>query len=182
MRTKLITAFFLLSLTLISCKNDDKKEVTTPVEEVKVNTFDVTVDLVIKADDDLILYYKDGTNEWFVEDKAVWYGVKGKDDVQSVVFKLPEGVVPNDIRLDIGRNEYKNLKDIEIKKIAISYLQNKFEIQQDQIGNFFKPNQYITYDTATKLYSFKKDDKGNYDPFFETKPEFYPELAKVSSK
>ena len=102
--------------------------------------------------------------------------------MQSVVFNLPEGVLPNDLRLDIGRNEFKDLKDIEIKKIMISYLGNKFEIQQDQIETFFKPNQFISYDAATKLYSFKKDEQGNYDPFFETKPEFYPQLAKISAK
>lgn len=183
MKTKLIAASFLLTLAFVSCKNEEKKESVAPaVEEVKANTFDVTVDVVLKTDDDLILYYKDGTNEWFVEEKAVWNTVKGKNEVQSVVFNLPEGVLPNDLRLDIGRNEFKDLKDIEIKKITISYLGNKFEIQQDQIETFFKPNQFISYDAATKLYSFKKDEQGNYDPFFETKPEFYPQLAKISAK
>ncbi|MNE61359.1 hypothetical protein D3C80_1565670 [compost metagenome] len=183
MKTKFLIASFLLTLAFVSCKNEEKKESVTPaVEEVKVNTFDVTVDVVLKTDDDLILYYKDGTNEWFVEEKAVWNTVKGNNEVQSVVFNLPEGVLPNDLRLDIGRNEFKGLKDIEIKKITISYLGNKFEIQQDQLETFFKPNQFISYDAATKLYSFKKDEQGNYDPFFETKPEFYPQLAKISSK
>lgn len=181
MKIKLVLISFFLIVCMVSCKNEAKKEEVIS-EEIKSKTFDVTVDLVVKTDEDLILYYKDGTNEWFVDEKAVWSSVKGKNEVQTVLFKLPEGVLPNDIRLDIGRNEFKDLKGLEIKKMKISYLDNKFEIQQDQIGSFFNSNQFITYDAVTKLYSFKKDDKGNYDPFFETKPEFYPQLAKISSK
>ncbi len=179
MKTKVIFASLFLSLAFVSCKNDAKVEEAPKTEEVKKNTFDVTVDLVIKKDDDLILYYKDGTNQWIVEEKAVWNTVKGSNNPQTVVFSLPEDVIPNDFRLDIGRNEYKEQKPIEIKKITLSYLNSKFEVSQDQINNFFKPNQFITFDPGTKTYSFIKDEKGNYDPFFETLPSFYPQLEKV---
>lgn len=182
MKTKLIITSFFIMASLVSCKNEESRKHSYAVGELPEKTFNVEVDLIIKKEDDLILYYKDGTNEWFVEEKAVWNTVTGKDDVQAVTFNLPEGVLPNDLRLDIGRNEFKDQKGIEIKKIIVSYLENKFEISQDQIATFFKPNQYISYDEASKLYSFKKDDKGNYDPFFETTPELYPQLAKISQK
>lgn len=182
MKTKVILVSLFLSVVFLSCKNETKKEEVKPVEEAKSLTFDVVLDLIIKKDDDLIVYYKDGTNEWFVEEKAVWNTVKGSNEVQKVVFHMPEGVLPNDLRLDIGRNEFKGQEGIEIKNIAISYLDKKFDIPQSQIEMFFKPNQFITYDAASKLYSFKKDDKGNFDPYFETKPEFYPQIAKICSK
>ena len=182
MKTKLIISYLFIMASLVSCKKEENKKQLDAVAQLPEKTFNVEVDLIIKKEDDLILYYKDGTNEWFVEEKAVWNTVKGKDDVQAVRFNLPEGVLPNDLRLDIGRNEFKDQKEIEIKKIIVSYLDNKFEISQDQMATFFKPNQYISYDAASKLYAFKKDDKGNYDPFFETKPEFYHQLAKISQK
>jgi hypothetical protein len=181
MKTKLIILSLFLSLGFVSCKNKSQKEEVKEPQKEKSLTFDVTLEIVTPADVDLILYYKDGTNEWFEEEKAVWNGAKTKAEVQTVTFNMPEGVLPNDLRLDIGRNEFKGLKDVEIKRITFSYLNNKFEIQEDQIGMYFKPNQYITFDPATKLYSFKKDDKGNYDPFFETKPEVYPRIAKVAT-
>lgn len=181
MKTKLIILSLLLTLSLVSCKNESKKEEVKEAEEKKSLTFDITLDIIVPADIDLIIYYKDGTNEWFEEEKAVWSGAKAKAEVQTVTFNMPEGVLPSDLRLDIGRNEFKGLKDVAIKKITLSYLNNKFEIPEDQLGMYFKPNQYIIFDQTTKLYSFKKDDKGNYDPFFETKPEIYPLIAKVAT-
>ena len=177
MKTKFI--LFLACVALFSCK----KEANPVAEEApKPKTFDIKVDLIIPSDDELIFYYKDGTNEWFVEEKAVWAGIKGSKDVQTVVFNLPEGVVPNDLRFDIGRNEFKNLKSLEIKKITLSYLDKNFDILQDQVNTFFSPNQFITSNEASKQYTFKQDEKGNYDPYFDTKPAFYPELAKIAVK
>lgn len=167
----------LLSLT--SCKKEqDKKSEEVAVEEAKSTTFDITVELKIKKDDDLIIYYKDGTNEWIVEDKSVWNSVKGSEDFQTVVFKMPEGVLPNDFRFDIGRNEFKGQQPIEIRKITLSYLNSKFDILQDEFLLYFKPNKYIAFDEKTKQYSFSIVDD-YYDPYFETTPLIYPRLSNV---
>jgi hypothetical protein len=182
MKTKLVNTVLFISLTLFSCKNNEPKESPDSIQEVKPNTFEVTLDLVIKTDDELILFYKNGPNQWFDDEKTVWYSVKGSEEAQSVVFNLPEGVLPTDLRIDIGRNEMKNLKEIEIKKIAISYLDKVFEIQHDKIDTYFKPNQCMSYDSSTKMYTFKKDEKGIYDPFLEAQPDFYPQLAKIILK
>jgi hypothetical protein len=181
MKAKIIFLGLLASFTIFSCKNNESAtETPKEVQQKQSMTFDVTLDIVIPSDCDLILYYKDGTNEWFDEEKAVWAGVKGNNNQQTVVFNLPEGVIPNDIRLDIGRNEFKGLQNVAVKKLTLSYLSNKFDITEDQMAMYFKPNQYISFDPATKLYSFKKDEKGNYDPFFESKPELYPKFAIVA--
>lgn len=180
MKTKLIIAVIFISL--LSCKNNEQKESPEAIEEVKPKTFQVLLDLVIKTDDELILFYKNGPNQWFDDEKTVWNNVKGSEETQTVVFNLPEGVLPTDLRIDIGRNEMKNLKDIEIKKIAISYLDKSFEIPQDKMDTYFKPNKCMSYDASTKIYTFKKDDEGMYDPFLEAQPDFYTELAKVTLK
>lgn len=176
MKTKIIIASLFLAL-FASCKNEEKKPVV--VEEPKVETFDVAIDLIIKADDEMILLYKDGTNQWFDEDHAVWLGVKGSDSVQTATFNLPEGVIGTDLRFDIGRNEFKNLAPIEIKKITISYKGKKFVIDQDKVNDYFTTNEFIVYDPATKQYSFKKNDKGEYDPYFQSKEPLLAELIKV---
>jgi hypothetical protein len=178
MKTKI--TLLLACLALFSCKKE--ADPAAVAEAPKPKTFDIKVDLIIPSDDELIFYYKDGTNEWFVEEKAVWAGVKGSANVQTVTFNLPEGVLPNDLRFDIGRNEFKNLKSLEIKKITLSYLDKNFDILQDQVNTFFSANSYISYDEASKQYTFKQDEKGNYDPYFDTKPAFYPELAKIAVK
>lgn len=170
----------VLFLSIISCKNksEDKNVINETVIEEKPITFDIIVDLKIKKDDDLIIYYKDGTNEWIVEDKSVWNTVKGSNDFQKVVFKLPEGVLPNDFRFDIGRNEFKGQEPIEIRSVTLSYIDKKFVVTDEMFNNFFKPNQFIKYNEETKEFSFNEVD-GNYDPFFEVTPQMYSQLTNI---
>jgi hypothetical protein len=166
-----------LSFLVISCGDRTEKD-SEKITEEKSTTFDVTVEIKIKKDDDLILYYKDGSNEWIVEEKAVWNSVKGSNDFQKVMFKLPEDVVPNDFRFDIGRNEFKDQDPVEIRSFTISYYDNSFVVTQDMFNTFFKPNQYIKYDESAKQFSLNKVE-GNYDPYFETAPEMYPQISKI---
>ena len=171
--------FFLLITTMMvlflsSC---GKKEET--VVEEKSDIFQVVLDVKIKDTTDLVLYYKDGTNEWFVDEKTIWNNLKGKDQFQTVTFDFKDGVVPVDFRLDIGRNEFKNQQPFEIRSFTMKYYGKSYVIYQDKINLFFKANQFITYDDKTKQYSLKKDDKGNYDPYFETAPTIYPHITKL---
>lgn len=181
MKTKVILASLFLSLAFVSCKNEDKKDGDIiKKEEVKPETFDVSVNLTIKKDDDLILYYKDGSNEWFDEEHAVWMGVKGNEQPQTVVLSLPEGSMPIDIRLDLGRNEYKNQDPIAIHGVKLSFLDKSFEINEHQILDFFNPNQYLKFDEVTKKFILQKDEKGGYDPFLESKNPLYPQLLGIA--
>lgn len=185
MKKRLVPSFLIgFSLVLLafasSCKGEVKDSTKAPEEVVvkESNTFNITVDIKIKKDDDLIMYYKDGSNEWIVEDKAVWNTVKGSEDFQKVVFRLPEDVVPNDFRFDIGKNEYKGQDPIEIRSITLDYYKQSFVITQETLSTFFKPNQYIKYDEASKQFTLSKVDN-NYDPFFETAPAIYPQITKL---
>jgi len=170
----------MIAFLVVSCGNkseNDMKE-TEEIAEEKTTTFDITVDIKIKKDDDLIIYYKDGSNEWIVEEKAVWNTVKGSGDFQKIVFKLPEDVIPNDFRIDIGRNEYKGQDPIEIRSISLNYLDNSFVVTQEMFATFFRPNQFLRYDDVTKQYSLNKVEE-NYDPYFEVTPSMYPQLTKL---
>lgn len=171
---------FISFLSIISCKNEseNQSENTETVIKEESITFDIIVDIKIKKDDDLIIYYKDGSNQWIVEEKAVWNTVKGSNDFQMVVFKLPEDVIPNDFRFDIGRNEFKGQDPIEIRSISLNYLDNNFVVTQDMFTTFFRANQFLKYDDITKQFSLNKVE-GNYDPYFEVTPSMYPQLTKL---
>lgn len=177
MKTKFLASLFL-AITFFSCKNEEKNEVVKK-EKPKTETFDVDIDLVIKADEELILLYKDGSNQWFDDDHTVWLGVKGSPEVQTAKFSLPEGVVATDLRFDIGRNEFKKLEPVEIKKIVITYKGKKFEIGQGQINDYFATNEFIEFDPTSLKYSFKPNSKGEYDPYFQSKEPLLGELIKV---
>lgn len=177
MKTKLIVASFLLTLAFVSCKNEEKKESETPVvEEVKANTFDVVVDLVIKKDDELILFYKDQSITYFDEKNTVYYGIKGKPESQTITFSVPEGVLPNDIRFDISSK--KDQEPIKINSISLSFEGRSFKINEKDLLKYFTPNEFIEFDDESATATFTS--KGEiYDPIFNTKPAIYVELEKV---
>ena len=80
MKTKKILLLLLLTTIFISCK-DDKKTEESVAEVQKALTFDVTVDLIIKKDDELILFYKDNSISYFDAKNTVYFGVKGSERI-----------------------------------------------------------------------------------------------------
>lgn len=179
MTKKICFSILIFSFLFTSCKNEADANTKQKVKEDNVEVFQFVVDIKTKDSTDVILYYKDGSNEWFVEEKAIWNNVKADEDFQTVVFNFEEGIIPNDFRLDIGRNEFRNQQPIEIEKITMNYFGNTFEIEQERINFFFKPNQYLIYNEQEKQYILQQDEIGNYDPFFETTPAIYPQITNL---
>jgi hypothetical protein len=164
---------FMILLIITSCQ----KRSYNP--DGNGDVFNVELDIKIKNDEELILFYKDGSNEWFIDSKTIAVSLKGSDDFQKVVFKFPNDILPNDMRLDIGTNEFKNQTHIEIKKFTLVYFDKRFEISGKKFITYFRGNQYIQYNEENMRFYLIKDPQGNYDPFFETKADFFPELIRL---
>ncbi len=175
MKTKKILLLLLLTTIFISCK-DDKKTEESVAEVQKALTFDVTVDLIIKKDDELILFYKDNSISYFDAKNTVYFGVKGSEVPQQVTFSIPEGISPNDIRIDISSK--KEQEPIKINSVTLSYSGRVFVINETNIEKYLKPNEYMQFDAATMTVSMLEKD-GLYDPFFNTYPAIYIELEKL---
>ena len=173
MKKQVIFINLVLLTFFVSCKN---KEEVPVVEEVKANTFDVIIDLKIQKDDELILFYKDPSIAYFDDKNTVYNGVKGKPESQIVTFSVPEGILPNDIRLDISSN--KEQDPIIINSILLSFEGRVFKIEQKDILKYFTPNDFIKFDEATGTVSFIKKGE-NYDPYFLTKETIYPQIEMV---
>lgn len=177
MKNKIFFINLVLLAVLISCKNNEEvKQVDEEIIEVKANTFDVIVDLNAAKDDELILFYKDASISYFDEKNTVYYGLKGNSESQTVTFSIPEGIYPNDIRLDISSKE--NQEPIKINSITFSFEGRTFKIEQKDILKYFTPNEYINFDETTGTVNFIKKESG-FDPFFLTKPAIYAEIEKV---
>ena len=177
MKAKFRIVGIFLTLLFASCNQEKKEVVTDEKPEPKVETFDVTVEVIVKKDDDLIVYYRDETNEWFDEDHAIWKNVKGSDQVQTLTFSLPEAVLPNNLRFDFSKNPEQ--EPVKILKIKISYLGKTFEVNEENMGKYFQPNEHVKFDDATKLYTPIKNAEGVYDPFLSITIDFYNEMDKL---
>ncbi|MEO8254813.1 MAG: hypothetical protein ABI554_10560 [Flavobacterium sp.] len=174
MKTKLIIVSLFLSLVFVSCKEDKKKE--TP-EVKKVETFDVILDAVVKKENMFILFYADAPGQWFAEERTVWLGVQGKNEAQTSILSLPEGVLPRNLSIHISSKPGQ--EPIKFNSIIFKYKNKSFVVNQANFNQYFTPNKYVKFDQATFTATPIEVD-GKYDPFFDAKEALLPIIQKIS--
>jgi len=176
---KSIFFLFVLSFSLlVSCKDEkaNDNEVTKISKTVKV-----TVSAIVKTDDDFQLFFReeDNISTPFEEGNSVWTKVTASDNPQSIEFILPEDVLPNYLRLDVGKNEKQQA--IIISGMKIEFLDNKFEINPSNFfETYFVHNSSVEIkDKSTGEVITKKDENGTYDPVFNSGENLKFELQKM---
>ena len=83
------TLFFLVFvITLFSCKNEENnKEIKEEENKIEVDdTFKVSLNVLVKKDDDFQIYYTENKGETFTEEKSIWVAVKGNDNLQKIMI------------------------------------------------------------------------------------------------
>ncbi len=138
MRNRILVALILMTIVLVSCKKEksvDDLNVVTP--EVVDSSFKVTLDVIVKKDDDFSLYYTDGSGPDFKE--PVWIGVKGSETPQKVIFSVPNENFPSELRLDFGMK--KNQEDVILKSVLLEYKDKKREIAGAELGIYFRADE-----------------------------------------
>jgi hypothetical protein len=163
MKTKLIFSSLILSILLMSCKDDKKLDVKDEV--VKSNNFEVELDIVIKQDDSLQVFYRDEAIPTFGEDNSIWIAVKGKNEVQTVNFVIPEPIVPTHLRFDLSKNEVQN--PIVLNNFRMMFEGKSYEAN-DSTMVFFQTNDQLKYDVINKTLNQVKVEGQSYDPFISS--------------
>jgi lipopolysaccharide export system protein LptA len=129
--------------------------------------FEIILEIETSHDSDIILFYKDGTNLWFDDKHMIWEYMHKDIGYQNIIFNFPIGATANDIRIDIGTNQFEVNKQFTIKGITINFLDKSFKIEEKDFEQYFKPNQFIKKDNESKKYYLDNQSKGNFDPYFE---------------
>ena len=174
MKGKILLLLFV-SISVLSCKN--KEEAQEVQIEEKDNSFTITVDMVVKKDDNFQIYYMEDVNEPLDPKNYIDVAVKGSENSQEVVFKLPEDVVPANIRFDLGGN--KEQEPIKINSFKMNYFDKKFEAKNDAFDFFFGYNQQVTFDKVSSTATMKTQGNEDYDPICIAKPSLHDELKKM---
>lgn len=166
MKLKNFLVSLLVTVTLFSCKNEEKKEADQVAIDKPVldkNIFTVTLTAVVKKDDAFQLFFKNENNELpFDEKKSIFTEFKGSNQAQDIVFRLPEDEVPTFLRLDFGVN--KNQSEVQVEKFKIEYLGKKFEIAGKDFATYFYGNELTKIDATTGTVTPITSKEGNYDP------------------
>ena len=145
MKTKNILLALIFSALFVSCKNDKNENSQKENQEQTIvdKVFKVTLDVVVKKDDNFQIYYTDKSSSDFNEKESIWTEIKGSESPQKVVFELPKDYVPTLFRLDFGVNDKQ--EDIKINSVQIDYFGKKFFSQGEGLANYFRP------ETSTKI-------------------------------
>jgi hypothetical protein len=174
MKTKIIIIITLI-FTFFSCKNENKN-VDNPQLSTK-DFFKVSLDLIIKKDDSLQLFYLENDMVDYDGNKMVLAVVKGSDNNQEVNFVLPENVLPTQIRIDIGSN--KNQEIIEFKKFGMNYLNKSFSVNDTLIYQYFQPNEQVEWNRKNASAKTIVKEGVFYDPGMSGREVLIDELKKI---
>jgi hypothetical protein len=166
MKTKVILLALVVFSVLSSCKDDKTKDGLN--EPVASNQFKITLNATVKKDDSFQLFFNESTFDTpYKEENSILAEVKGNEVAQDIVFVLPENVIPNYLRLDIGLNE--NQEGMTINNVKIQYLQKEYNLKGNSIFDNFTITDCIEVkDKNTGAIITKKNKNGVYDPIFYT--------------
>lgn len=179
---KKLSILIVLSLTLfVACKDDKAAErQQESVVEKAANLVKVSLTATVKKDDNFQLFFKEEDNVEipFEEQNSVWKEVKGSEQSQVIEFLLPENVLPNYLRLDVGTNPEN--QNIIVYNLKIQYFDKKIDINSTAFfDNYFICNPFIIVeDKATGLIKTKKENNF-YDPFFNSGENLKYELQNI---
>lgn len=153
----------LLSVILLSCKKDESKEVKrSEVTNTNENTFKVSLDLLLKKNDTIHLYYTEDGSINFNEENSVWLPVQGKDVSQHVTFILPKDVFPTEFRFDFGVNPKQD--DVILNKVRFDFVDKSFEVKDSTIFNYFRIDENVTVMNSETKALRRKDSKQKNGP------------------
>ena len=169
-----ILAVVLVFITFTSCKEEEKEVV---IVETPKETFKVGLDLVIREDDSLQIYYKDPSMDDWGFDKCVTQVVKGSNEMQEIIFNLPEDVLPSELRFDMGTN--KSQGEIEIKSFKMQYLDKNFVAKDTLFFQYFYPNEHIEYNRSKAFAKPIVKENTPYDPIFISRLVLTDEINKM---
>ncbi|WP_298397561.1 hypothetical protein [Flavobacterium sp.] len=173
-------AFLLISLSLISCKNDksvdDLKVVETKIEKSKVT---LELDMIVPEDDTFQIYYTEDGLPNCTEENSVKAEVKGSSTSQKILFEIPEDKAINYIRIDIGRNPKQG--ELKVNRFVYTYFDKKLDLKGNAFFQYYSPNQFFTLDFPNSTLIPSKDKK-DYDPILYALEPLSPALEKMLTK
>ena len=180
---KILLLSFVVVTTFVSCKNNEasKNEFVSTKDstEVKQDTvFTITLNATVLKDDSFQVYYKNEDTGKYEEANSLFTEFKGSDKPQDIVFKLPDGVIPNYIRMDFGVN--KEQTDVKINNFKMSYFGKEFKT--NNASEFFKlilvEPKTATVDVENGI--IKPITIGDvHDPLGTSEKRLYDEIQKI---
>lgn len=177
MRTKLFSSILIVSsLLFVNCKGENKEEKEAKPEQDR--SFKVTMNMVVPKDDNFQIYFNEDGSDNYPAEQYVNVAVKGKPEMQDIVFKLPEDRLPASLRFDIGSN--KEQGEIKILNFKMDYVGQHFEAKDTLFFHYFGNNTSIKYVRDKAIAIPLPNNPSGYDPIFSGTENLKAELKKLT--
>ncbi len=161
--TKLISSILFIFL-MMACGQISKqknKEIPYP-KRTDMTGIGVHINLIVPEDDVFEVYYFEPGQNGFTPSEYVFTRVEGSSIPQDLFFILPEGIIPERLRLDFGKR--KDQGEITLNTIGLFYNEKEYVFSKSEIIKEFKPSKYIEFATDNMTLTTKVVD-GRYDPY-----------------
>lgn len=109
-------------------------------------------------DDTFQVFYIEGENKGYTEDRRIVTHVKQSIEFQEITFQLNS--IPLTFRIDLGENGYNSI--VEVDKVILDNGNKKIELNSNVLHRFFEANIYTS--KVGNAYHRSAVD-GRYDPF-----------------
>ncbi len=178
MKIEKIITLVLFVVLFTSCKNENKADSKTEKKE----NFNIEVEITTNKNDNFPLYYtEDGTIN-FSGTNAVWKGVKGQPEKQTITLDLPNEIMPTHIRIDFGIIKGEEQADITLHKFKMNYNGKSFETNGSNFLRYFIKNDSVKteIDVAKGTITFKKNPGSKIDRFYYPQQTIVDEITKIT--
>jgi hypothetical protein len=175
---KLNYLLFALVLLVACKKQDEQKE----KKEIVDNFF--SVQFFVKADkqDDFTVYWSEDNTNVFDGARAIWGGVKGGGIDEEITIKLPEQIIPTNIRVDFGIKPDK--ENVVINSLKLNYYGNSFEIKGSDFLKYFveRPEIKTTVDLQKNTITLSKTPELKDGYYYYPKSELLEVIKKMTTE
>ena len=175
-----ILSGLLLSVLFTSCKEDKAVEAETTVVKEETSPFTITVNAVVDKDAEFQIYYNEDGSENYPAEQYVNVAIKGSQEAQDLVFKLPNDVSPMNLRFDLGST--KDLKEVKFNSVKIDFNGKNLSIPKEAIFRNFYPNMQVAFDTINATAKINVKEGELYDPIVGATPELKKQIETLYAK
>lgn len=108
----------------------------------KTDSLKMDLDLVMKANDSIHIFYTQNASVEFDEKQSFWQKVYGSKKNQRLSIIFPDSVLPKQIRIDFGRNIKQ--PEIILNEITFSFKEKHFSAKGEEVYHLFRVDKSNT--------------------------------------
>jgi hypothetical protein len=152
-----VSFLVLVSILLVSCGGDKKKEAVVDQKAVVMHNFSVAIEGTYKENDTLTLYYTQEGAEC-TDDQAIKKVVVGSDVNQIISIELPFDVNMDNFRLNLSANDKQ--QTVILNAIKLKSNKKTLTIPQIDFSKYLNFNSNVSWDDSQKGFKFISTDDG----------------------